>query len=92
MCISVRNGQLIQKNCVISQVTIQEVDIVYEQIRSTQGWLVLIQLTFNSVLLLQDSELSKVRTIFVNQRLLYWWSGNLSTSNFLPILKTEAGA
>jgi hypothetical protein len=63
---------------VISQVTNQEVD-VYKHIRSTQGWLVLIQLTFYSALL-QDSELSKVSAILVDQRLLHWWSGNLSTS------------
>jgi hypothetical protein len=67
-------------NNVISQVTNQEVD-VYKHIRSTHVWLVLIQLTFYSALLLQDSELSKVSAILVDQRLLHWWSGNLSTSN-----------
>jgi hypothetical protein len=79
-------------NSVISQMTKQEVDIVYEQIQLTQGWLVLIQLTFNSVLLLQDSELSKVSTILVDRHLLQKWSGYLSTSNVLPPLKPEAGA
>jgi hypothetical protein len=78
-------------NSVVFQVTKQEAD-VYKHIRSTQGWLVLIQLTFNSVLLLQDSELSKVSAILVDQHLLYWWSGNLSTSYVLPLLKPEAGA
>jgi hypothetical protein len=53
---------------------------MYKQIRSTQVWLVLIQLKFNSVLLLQDSELSNVSAILVDQRSLHWWSSNLSTS------------
>jgi hypothetical protein len=72
-------------------VTNQEAD-VHKHIRSTQGWLVLIQLTIYSALLLQDSELSKVSAILGDQRLLYWWSGNLSTSCVLPLLNPEAGA
>jgi hypothetical protein len=63
---------------------------MYKHTRSTQGWLVLIQSTINSVLLLPDSELSKVNAILVGQRLLHWGSGNLSTSYVLPILKPEA--
>jgi hypothetical protein len=78
-------------NSVTSQLTNQEVD-AYEQIRSTQGRLVLIQLTIYSALLLQDSELSKVRTILVNQRLLHWWSGNLSTSMFYHSLNQRQEA
>jgi hypothetical protein len=68
-------------NSVISQVTTQEVDI-YKHIQSTQGWLVLIQLTIYSALLLQDSELSKVSATLVDHRSIYWWSGNLSTTMF----------
>jgi hypothetical protein len=61
---------------------------MYKHIRSTQGWLVLIQLIIYSALLLQDSELSTGSAFLVDQRLLHWWLGNLSTSYVLP----EAGS
>jgi hypothetical protein len=44
------------------------------------------------MLFLQNSELSKVSAILADQRLFYWWSGNLSTSCVLPFLKPEAGS